>query len=602
MKHRNTKTKKNNSKKNNSSNKKKIHRTIKNKKNFFGGDIKQTLMFQYIKSIGFEIETTDLIKFTIEQNEQREILVNSALTNIDLEYGYIDENEYTYIINQPNSIQFKITNDSAEDSEFNEEIEELTSSHKLDDEECQTTVFKLNIPENKYLKQTYYDIMIREPDNDLHNCGSFTDVEWIITYYKPEISKNIVLNKFFTSMNLLKNHLNDLKTINNSKFLYLNSQNQYVEFQNAKINQSYVLPNTSLVYFNNSSYDVNNYNINTDLKFVVQMTFSCEISYVFRLMKQFLSIEYSPKDVEIVNKYLKNMSDNQNIQSINNLLQQITKNENFDLYSINSSLDIVKKLFNIYNSTENNVYTIPEDNSDVKMYFFLIIYKLYIYLNSYLENIELKEGTMLKKNLSFAVRHSNYFLYLEIKKKLRQIFSSKFQGKHEKEIDDKVIQIINDIIKNIDYNKVLSNIIYNFKFVRNKKRELYQLIKENPQVKKEYFGDPLYSISSYFSHFEQRNAPVNPYEEAGPSGDDEEDALEHRDWLVLHNIDEKSTKFDLSNDIIIIEFRDFPNYCYLNLFLTSNDQIRNEILQNNIGTLNMKIIDDYVKFSQNYTV
>ena len=71
---------------------------------------------------------------------------------------------------------------------------------------------------------------------------------------------------------------------------------------------------------------------------------------------------------------------------------------------------------------------------------------------------------------------------------------------------------------------------------------------------------------------------------------------------MLHNIDEKSTKFDLSNDIIIIEFRDFPNYCYLNLFLTSNDQIRNEILQNNIGTLNMKIIDDYVKFSQNYTV
>jgi hypothetical protein len=80
-----------------------------------GGDINKNNIFSHIKSIGFEIETTDLIKFTLESHKpsskrskssskrakSKEILVNSALTNIDLEYGYMDENEYTDIIDTP---------------------------------------------------------------------------------------------------------------------------------------------------------------------------------------------------------------------------------------------------------------------------------------------------------------------------------------------------------------------------------------------------------------------------------------------------------------------------------------------------------------------
>jgi len=97
-----------------------------------------------------------------------------------------------------------------------------------------------------------------------------------------------------------------------------------------------------------------------------------------------------------------------------------------------------------------------------------------------------------------------------------------------------------------------------------------------------YYGDPLYSISSYFSHFEK-----NDIEEE-----------ENKDWLVLNHIDEKSTKFELNNDAIIIEFRDFPTYCYLYLFLTSNDEIRNKIIEAdlNLGSLNLQIVNDYMKF------
>ena len=86
-------------------------------------------------------------------------------------------------------------------------------------DDCKTVVFKLKIPDNEYLKQNEYDIKIREPDLSLKNCSTFTDVEWIITYYKPEISDNIILNSFFKSMVLLRDHLKNLIKIHNSQLL-----------------------------------------------------------------------------------------------------------------------------------------------------------------------------------------------------------------------------------------------------------------------------------------------------------------------------------------------------------------------------------------------
>ena len=557
----------------------------KNRNNISGGDINTYSIFRHIKSIGFEIETTDLIKFTLEKQGKREILVNSALTNIDLEYGYFDENEYTDIIDTP-ELKFKITNDSAEDSKFNEEIANIFDSHKDDEdgEDCEKVIFKLHIPKNNSLKQSTYNIKIREPDLELHNCSSFTDVEWIITYYKPEISKNIILNTFYKSMNLLSEHLKQLKTIKNSKLYYLNDDNKYVKFENNKIHQVYVLPGTSLVYYNNSSYDIKKYDINENLKIVVQMTFSCDIYYVFRIMKKLLSIDYSSKQLKVVKKYLENLKDNTNIGNINEMILQTMKNESFDLDAVDSSLEIVKKLFNSYNSNkENSEYLFTTDNNStkkLKMYFYLIMYKLYIYLNSYLQNKEQDDESLFKKSLSFAVRHNNYYLYLEIKKIIRHIFSSQFKDKDEKYINNKIIEIIDNIIKPIGKEKSVHNLMYNFQYVKDRKKELYKLIRENQENSETHSGDPLYSISSYFSHFE------NPHK-------DEND--ENRDWLVAHNVDEKSTKFELNNDTIIIEFRDFPSYSYLNLIVSSNNnKLIKEILKNNVGTFNMKIINEYM--------
>ena len=556
------------------------------------GDINRYSIFRHIKSIGFEIETTDLIKFTVEKFKRREILVNSALTNIDLEYGYFDENEYTDIIDTP-ELKFKITNDSAEDSAFNEELESLFDNHKEYDD-CDKVIFKLSIPKNEHLKQTKYDIKIREPDLELHNCSSFTDVEWIITYYKPEISKNVILNTFYNSMNLLRDHLSKLKTIHNSNLYYLNEDNKYVKYDNAKINQVYILPETTLVYYNNSIYDIKNYDINANLKIVVQMTFSCDIAYVFRIMKKLLSIEYSSKQLEIVKKYLEKT--NKNIEGINELIEHTMRNENFDLDAVDKALEIVKKMFKSYNiEKQNSEYLFVTDNTNtkkLKMYFFLIMYKLYIYLNSYLQNKQDNAESLFKKSLSFAVRHNNYFLYLEVKKIIRHIFATEFKDKDEEYIHDKIIEIVGNIIKPIGKEKEIFNLLYNFPYVRDRKKELYKQLKANPEEAEEYAGDPLYSISSYFAHFENPKRDEDTGEEDNTVVDERD---ETRDWLVSNGVDEKSTKFELNNDTIIIEFRDFPSYSYLNLLISSDDNIREEILKNNVGTLNMKIINDYMK-------
>ena len=553
-----------------------------------GGDINKNNIFSHIKSIGFEIETTDLIKFTLESLEShnrsskrsptrsskpKEILVNSALTNIDLEYGYMDENEYTDIIDTP-ELKFKITNDSAEDSEFNKHILEIFEPHMNDDGDCKKPVFKLEIPKNKYLKQTTYDIKIREPDLELHNCSSFTDVEWIVTYYKPKTSPNVILNTFYNSMGLLKDHLSKLIPIEDSKFYYLKGR-RYVPFEHTKINQTYVLPDTSLIYYNNSTYDIPHYNINEHLKIVVQMTFSCDILYVFRIMKALLSIEYTSKQLEILKKQLE--TSNHAMNNINKMIEQTTDNENFDLDAINNSLKLVNRLFAIYNNKE---YVFPSDNETkkIKLYLFLIMYKLYIYLNSYLQNKQEKSESLFKKSLSFAVRHNNYSLYLEIKKIIRRVFSSKFEGKDETYINEEIVQIINNIVRPIDKEKEVFILMYNFKDTRNIKRKLYELFKTKSAEIEQHFGNPLYSISSYFQHFETSSP---------------EDEMEQRDWLVSNNIDEKSTKFELRDDTIIIEFRDFPSYSYLHLLIHGDDDIREEILQNNVGTLTMKTVNRF---------
>ena len=441
--------------------------------------------------------------------------------------------------------------DEEEDDEEQEEYEEDEQEEYNEDED---KFFILKIPQNQYLNQSQYDIKFRENTGELANYNPFTDTEFIATYYKPVKGYNIIKEYLFKSIRDLSDHLNKLVTINNSKMVLKNhdEENEIV----MPINQSYILPNTSLVYFNSSLYDIQNYNIKEDLKVVIQLTFSCNIMYCYRIMKQLLSITNVENYEKQLNLY---STTNKNVKQISEKLYNVKNNLDYDDYAITTSMNIVNLLFNNY----NNMYkTYPLDNESnitkiIKPYVFLIIYKLFIYLNSYIQNVD-KSGNMLKKHLSFAVRHYNYALFLELKKILMNTF--KIEG-----------TTVSTIISQLLDDKIL-NKLYDSPSTKNQKTKLNVDIKNNPNLQSKYYGDPLFSIKSYFEYFDKFND----------------------DWFVTNNIDEKSTKFDLKNDVIIIEFRDFPLYSYMELFIMANDKIKNEILQNNVGTLDMKSLNYFI--------
>jgi hypothetical protein len=552
-----------------------------------GGHINSSKIFENILSIGFEMEATDLIKFTLTKDEMtgNYILVNSSLANVDLEYGFADPDEYTYTKETPDET-FKITNDANEDSEFNEVVEELYYSNNEGENEDEEVYQEggeeefeeyeeyeeedeeehedegqniiLKIPPNQYLPQSDYTVKFREPSSELLNFSSFTATEFIATYYNPVKSKDIILKYLFKSVRELSDHLSKLVTINNSKMI-LNKNDEVIEIPNL-FNQSYVLPNTSLVYFNGSFNNIQNYNIREDLDLVIQMTFSCNIMYCYRIMIQLLSIEEADiiKYETQLNKYL-----NTHTKSVTPLLEIIDEIKNhtyYDEYAINTSMNITNELFSNYNNMYKKYSLDNDDNTrKIKSYFFLIIYKLFIYLNSYIEDKD-KPGIMLKKKLSFAVRHYNYALFLQLKNLINNAFVNKNNGINASII---IQQLLDD--------KILNN-MYVYPTIRNQKTKLNIEVKNDKNLQSKYYGDPLFSIKSYFDYFDKFNA----------------------DWLEANSIDEKSTKFDLKNDVVIIEFRDFPLYTYLELFSMADDNVKNEILKNHLRVLNMRVLNNFI--------
>lgn len=570
-----------------------------------GGDIYQHPILKYIKSIGFEIETTGLVKFTLEPDKysNKQILVNSSLSNIDLENGFEDPYEYTYIIQEKDNtpdekpiLDFKITNDSADDSYFNDYINEKIKIHKPnhnengddsdgDDDDMEydsaevddgkQPLLRLVVPTNQYLTQPNYDILIKESDTGYNKYSTLTDVEWIATYYKPTAGKNIIFDYFLKTMEILQDHLNKLVPLRGTVLQYLDKDNNYVDFKELnKTKLSYVLPETSLVYFCPEEKN-RNYNVKNDLIITPQTTVVCEIQYVYRVMKKLASYDNisSPQNLSILSKYL-----NAGNEEFVKLYESISDKNNTDIEDINIAQDIVKKMFDLYNQNpKNSDFVFNNEITEVqtlKSYFFLIIYKLYIYLNGYLYFLEKDPLTMFKYSFAFVIRHDNFVLYSKIKDLIKTIFASKFMNKNEKAIDKVVRLIIQKLTQN-------TSTIYFTEAVQSKHEELVNLVKNNPELREQHYGDPLYSIPEYFEYFETKKDVEIP------------------DWLVNNGIDEKSSKFELINNDIMMEFRGFYYHIYLYMFVTGNDEIRNQLIKHPSIYFYMKTMNEYLQYIKN---
>ena len=561
------------------------HQIKKNKK---GGDIHPNELYNNVKSIGFEIETIDLIKLTLTNDKGKDILVNSSLVNADLEQG-LNTDEYIYVVNNSGIETFKITNDIAKDTLFNidlkkkyekflknqedeeeeeEEEEELKGGDNSDEEtvntiddayDCDDPVLKLIVSRNRFLKQKEYNIKFKDENFELNgkykNCRQFSDTEYIATYYRPNTSSNIIKDYLFKTLNTLNNHLRSLAIINAN--LEVKNDNGNFETVENLNNMLYILPNSNLLYFSSTNYK-SNYNIINDLTLMFQMTFSCNVEYIYDIMINLHNLDWIGKYKNyILNDSFKQFfNENKKNKNLMNMLDNIKKykdEKHYEIIDIKASYDITEKLVNncIKNLSTINV----TDLKKIKMYLFLIIYKIYIYLNDYIKNKQL-----LKKWLVYVVRHDNATLYNKIIEILKKNVGS------EQEVEKVIVCLL-------DYN--ILNELYKTEYIKEKRinDNIESQIATIQKTKNENYGDPFYSIKFYFDYLNS----------------------EKEDWFIVSGVDEGSTKFELNNDDIIVEFRGFPEYLYTEIFFTSDDIIKKQLIKEQIGLFAIGTLNQYME-------
>jgi hypothetical protein len=204
---------------------------------------------------------------------------------------------------------------------------------------------------------------------------------------------------------------------------------------------------------------------------------------------------------------------------------QKEKYENIELIE-----KITEDLFVNYSEISKNDIDITTGYGKIlKAYAFLIIYKLFMFFEGHISILD--DTDYLKDHMDFNCRHGNYELYEQIK----EIFETQYGLSGELEAQT---LFENTKILAPFFIKELKNGKEKFKGDYDKRgkykygKDFY--LKEIPEDDENY-GNPLYSVISYFRYFETNGV----------------------DWLKESNYDLFSTSFPLDNDEVLIENRWF---------------------------------------------
>jgi len=538
-----------------------------------GGSLISDKIFKKILSIGYEFETHDLAKLSLHSNKK--YLINSDLTlrllKEKMGMNSITVKDDNYLsIRIPIGKEKRQTLDEVNLDELDElsreflenfgEEEEIEALEKHENESYleyfsenrkkdNKSTIKFNItndigdgdfgnmvedhckgatvPKNdmfvfKTKKGKVFDFKFSEGITD--DCKTFTGVEYVVTYYNPKKENpNVIIDTFVDACSRVIDHLGNLKKINGT--LMLNEKNMYTPIGNIGDERClYHKPGTNLLYMD--TYDT----INTsklknlgDVDFIAQMTFRSNAEDTLDIMKEILN------------------PTNDGIKRGASLIDSLL----VDLEEIETIETVVDQLIENYNSL-SNTHISPTNTTTfktVKLYIFFIFYKLYFYIKNSSE-ITYKKGLQesteekkedeeeenyLKDFLGFSSRHSNFTLYAKVKEMLDKHYG---------------IKDVNEIIELLCSSEII-NTIYESKEFDDKDLNEDGEIKygdpttdDLPETDKN-FGNPLYSMRSYFRHFE--TPPPNHLE----------------DWLRQEKIDIYSTTFELTEGEIMLENRSF---------------------------------------------
>lgn len=446
-----------------------------------------------------------------------------------------------------------------------EKLEELFKYEESDDEEYKANIIKFYefIADIYKQRDTYYKFQ-RLDDNskpiyDIHfemwtdaTCGTFADVEWVITYYNPILSNNIVLDTFINAIENLTHHLSDYVGEMRGNLLYT------VEYPGGEVSSIVSNPYIRKIFYNPYGRPQQNYYLQTqfrkdlDREFTLddctvtpQMTFSTLIEDVFTVMKYLTQDSISDKeDTAVVRKYT--------------LLENIEK--------------CMNELINKYNESGNAYLLLPDDENEekkvfkaqlimgIKNYIGLILLKLYVYINDYLTT-DPSIRTYLKDQLSFNSRHKNYALYTATKELIRELF----QG--EQLSNETIAEIIQHLV--VD-EKVLTKYLLEEGHIQEGAYSIKKVIKRDSGDIGEEYGDPTVSMLSYFQFFENPVRENNIADENGElvnedeEGEEDNNNFKYRDWLEYSKIDIYSAQMEIQKyngrrNKILIEFRGFSS-------------------------------------------
>ena len=489
---------------------------------FRGGDINLNRIFRRILSVGFEYETNFLSKLTFvedydEEGNPIQILLNTdtARDNIaDLERADLDESDPyydDYVLRQNETMElplmdvngkrdsnskFYVTNDIAS-SPFLKYLEQYCSNE---------------IPKNqqyKFITKTGEDYNIHFSYwNEKTDCSVFADVEWVFTYYKPKISSNIILDCFFNSIHNLNMHLQDMEPVEGHLEIKVGDE----QFPVGKpiTRKLYKSRKDNLYYLQVHHHD-SNFTLK-DICLTMQMTFSTHITNAFDVMKAILvdNIQSIPAETELSERRYKMMK---RIEMCGERL--------FKSYNANNERKIrIKKNTMQYREMTN--------------YINLILFKLYIYYNLYLP-VDKKDRGYFKNKMFFNPRHTNVILYEGLKELL-----SKTMGWSEEESIDVIRKLF------VQENVLLKELLENPKNVRKNAFKMENRMDRGATK----YGDPYYSLISYFEFFEEPDDS-----EKNKTGEGE---YMYYDYLEYAEIDALSNKFPYNNKIVLIEMRSYP--------------------------------------------
>jgi hypothetical protein len=382
-------------------------------------------------------------------------------------------------------------------------------------------------------------------------CYEHSNVEWIFTYYKPRRRINVVVNTFVNMIQNLIRHVKDLTPIKgNFIFKYKDADDKAQELIIDKPTERtmYHKPETNLYYLLNQAVD-NQFTID-DVCIKIQMTFGAKPEHIFTILETLFNNKKA--SIPTLSEKLKNRLDN---------IRRIKK--------------CVDTLFDEYNKKITEHKLVASRRSDpsvdiLKNLLFLILYKIDRY---YYYKLSGKDGNKYFKDvLAVNCRHINALLYDELKTHLKKILS----------IDDTTAI---SIIKAIILQPKPMNLMVGT--MKEQLRKGVFLSSNTLDKKNNHYGDPMYSLCSYFDFFED---PINNTLASVSESSTVEPAI--YDWLVYKNIDVFSSRQDIKDGVILIECRNFQEMISMYAYNIADNELKEQMKKGACNIITKKYSED----------